>query len=67
MKLLIAMLMLGCLAAVGQNHSKPKPPTYNPAAEAVYKGTILDLRDRQCPVSGGLGSRIIMALDGGTG
>jgi hypothetical protein len=64
MKLLIAMLMLGGLAAVGQNDSKPKPPTYNPAAEAVYKGTIMDLRDRECPVSGGMGSHIIMGLDG---
>jgi len=64
MKLLIAMLMLGGLASVGQNDSKPKPPTYNPAAEAVYKGTIMDLRDRECPVSGGMGSHIIMGLDG---
>ena len=64
MKLLIAMLMLGVLAAVGQNDSKPKPPTYNPEAEAVYKRTIMDLRDREGPVSGGIGSHILMELDG---
>jgi len=65
MKLLIAILMLGwALSVVGQNDSKPKPPTYNRAAEAVYKGTILDLRDRECPVSGGMGSHIILGLDG---
>ena len=65
MKLLIAILMLGlALAAIGQNDSKPKPPAYNPAAEAVYKGTIIDLRDRECPVSGGMGSHIILGLDG---
>ena len=40
-------------------------PKYNPAAEAVYKGTIEDLRDRQCPVSGGVGSHIILKLAGG--
>ena len=65
MKLLIAILMLGLvLLAVGQNNSTPKLPKYNPAAEAVYKGTIVDLRDRECPVSGGVGSHIIMGLDG---
>jgi hypothetical protein len=65
MKLLIAILMLGLvLLAVGQNNSTPKLPKYNLAAEAVYKGTIVDLRDRECPVSGGVGSHIIMGLDG---
>jgi len=65
MKLLIAILMLGlALPAVGQNNSTPKLPKYNPAAEAMYKGTIVDLRDRECPVSGGVGSHIIMGLDG---
>jgi len=65
MKLLTAILMLGlALPAVGQNNSTPKLPKYNPAAEAMYKGTIVDLRDRECPVSGGVGSHIIMGLDG---
>ena len=65
MKLLIAILMLGlALPAVGQNNSTPKLPKYNPAAEAMYKGTIVDLRDRECPVSGGMGSHIILGLDG---
>ena len=65
MKLLIGILMSGlALPAVGQNNSKPMPPKYNLAAEAVYKGTIIDLRDRECPVSGGMGSHIILALDG---
>ena len=65
MKLLIAILVSGlALPAVGQNNSQPKPPKYNLAAEAVYQGTIIDLRDRECPVSGGMGSHIILGLDG---
>jgi len=65
MKLLIVILMSGlALPAVGQSNSKPQPPKYNLAAEAVYKGTIVDLRDRECPVSGGMGSHIILGLDG---
>ena len=65
MKLLITMVMLGlALPAMAQNHAKPKPPKYNPAAEALYKGTVVDLRDRECPVSGGMGAHIIMDLEG---
>ena len=65
MKLLIGILISGlALPALGQSNSKPQPPKYNLAAEAVYKGTIVDLRDRECPVSGGMGSHIILGLDG---
>ena len=67
MRLLIWILVLGLsTVAVAQNQKK-NVPKYNPAAEAVYKGTIDDLRDRQCPVSGGVGSHIILKLkDGNT-
>lgn len=69
MRLLIAVFVLAMFSvAVAQDASKQttkKVPKYNPAAEAVYKGTVDDLRDRQCPVSGGMGAHIIMKLDGG--
>jgi hypothetical protein len=66
MRLLVGILVLGLtLLAVAQNQSKTVPK-YNPAAEAVYKGTVDDLRDRQCPVSGGVGSHILLKLDNGT-
>ena len=65
MKLLIGMLLLGLSVPVfAQSAPKPKVPKYNPAAEAVYKGTVVDIRDRQCPVSGGVGSHIILQLEG---
>jgi TusA-related sulfurtransferase len=41
-------------------------PKYNAAAEAVYKGEVVDMRDRQCPVSGGMGSHIILKLEDGS-
>jgi len=42
-------------------------PKYNPATEAVFKGTVDEVRDRQCPVSGGMGSHVILKLaDGST-
>lgn len=66
MKLLLLILVIGsALTAFGQNTQKPAVPKYNPAAESVYKGTVGDIRDRQCPVSGGVGTHIIMKLDNG--
>lgn len=65
MKLLTLILVVGVfLPALAQTAPKKNVPKYNPAAEAVYKGTIVDLRDRECPVSGGLGAHIILKLDG---
>lgn len=40
-------------------------PKYDRAAEATFKGTVEEVRDRQCPVSGGLGSHLILRLSGG--
>jgi TusA-related sulfurtransferase len=41
-------------------------PKYDPAAEATFKGTVIDVVDRQCPMSGGLGSHLMVKLsDGG--
>jgi hypothetical protein len=72
MKLLIGILILTMsISVLGQaapSQSSPKKtvPKYNPAAEAVYKGTVDDLSDHECPVSGGMGSHVMLKLDGGT-
>jgi len=66
MKLLVLMALLGTvLLSFAQTAVKPTAPKYNAAAEAVYKGTVADVRDRQCPVSGGMGTHIIMKLENG--
>jgi hypothetical protein len=65
MKILIAVLLIG-LALPSCAQSKSGVPKYNPAAESEYKGTVVDVRDRQCPVSGGVGSHIILKLEGGS-
>jgi len=66
MKLLIGILLLALAMPVfSQSSPKKRAPSYNPAAEAVYKGTVEDLRDRECPVSGGMGSHIIMRMSNG--
>jgi len=33
-------------------------PKYDRSTEAVFKGTVDDAHDRQCPVSGGIGSHL---------
>jgi TusA-related sulfurtransferase len=67
MKFLITVLVLAAaVPSIAQNASKPLVPGYNPAAEAVYKGTVVDLRDRECPVSGGIGTHIILKLENGS-
>lgn len=70
MRLLIAVFVLAMFTvATAQTSPKPNPspkvPKYNAAAEAVYKGTVDDLKDRECPVSGGLGSHIMLKLESG--
>lgn len=68
MRLLIAIIVLASLAlaqAAPKPAPSPKVPKYNAAAEAIYKGTVDDLRDRDCPVSGGMGSHIMLKLESG--
>ena len=69
MRLLIAVFMLAMFSmAVAQSVSPEtakKMPKYKPAAEAVYKGSVDDLRNREGPVSGGMGAHIIMKLQSG--
>ena len=66
MKLLLLIFVVGlALPILGQNNQKPTVPKYNSAAEAAYKGTVQDVRDRQCPISGGVGTHILMQLENG--
>ena len=68
MRPLIAIFVLASLA-LAQSAPKPNPapnaPKDNAAAEAVDKGTVDDVRDRECPVSGGMGSHIMLKLESG--
>lgn len=44
--------------AAAQKSSGPLVPKYDKSAEAVFKGTVDEVHDRQCPVSGGMGSHL---------
>ncbi|MGC2171074.1 MAG: hypothetical protein WA555_18150 [Candidatus Sulfotelmatobacter sp.] len=57
-------LVLTIAMSAGAQKSEPRVvvPKYDPAAEATFKGTVEEVKDRQCPMSGGLGSHLILRL-----
>jgi hypothetical protein len=59
----VALFLTTAAAGTGQK-SEPgvAVPKYDPAAEAIFKGTVEEVRDRQCPVTGGMGSHLILKL-----
>ncbi len=66
--ILILALMVALAPAFANPSSTPGAgvPKYDPATESVFKGTVQEVRDRECPVSGGMGSHVILKLDDGT-
>jgi DNA/RNA endonuclease YhcR with UshA esterase domain len=59
----LALVLIITPAAAGQKSGPSVAvPKYDPAAEATFKGTVEEVRDRQCPVSGGMGSHLILRL-----
>jgi len=63
----VALLTSASLWARPNSQPKETAPRYDTATEAVFKGTVAEVKDRECPVSGGrLGSHIILKLSDGT-
>lgn len=59
----VVLVLTITLAASGQKFEPGVTvPKYNPATEATFKGTVDEVRDRQCPVSGGMGSHLVLKL-----
>jgi DNA/RNA endonuclease YhcR with UshA esterase domain len=62
-----ALLLAAAPIFAAQKPASGSVPKYDKAAEAVFKGTVDEVKDRQCPVSGGVGSHLILKLaDGST-
>lgn len=59
------ILIAAASTAAGQKTYSQTVPKYDPASEATFKGTVVDAIDRQCPVSGGLGSHLNLKLENG--
>lgn len=62
--LAVLAAMLPVLAA--QKAGDEPVPKYDKGAEAVFKGTVDEVKDRQCPVSRGMGSHLIFKLADGS-
>ena len=59
----VALALTIPLTTVGQKSAPGvSVPKYDPATEATFKGTVEEVRDRQCPMSGGMGSHLILRL-----
>ena len=60
----LAVIVVPTLAAEKGN-PQTAVPKYNPATEVTLKGRVDDVRDRQCPVSGGMGAHVILKTGDG--
>lgn len=65
--IIIALMVAALPNFAAQKPANGSVPKYDKAAEAIFKGTVDEVKDRQCPVSGGMGSHLILKLaDGST-
>ena len=63
---LIAVLLFAMAAALAPAFAaQNNVPKYNSATEVTLKGVVDEIRDRQCPVSGGMGSHVVLKLADG--
>jgi len=53
------------MVAAAQKPENESVPKYDKSTEAVFKGTVDDVKDRECPVSGGMGSHLMLKMADG--
>ena len=64
--LLLALWPISYAVAAQSSSAGASVPKYNPATESVFKGTVQEVKDRECPVSRGLGAHVILKLENGS-
>jgi DNA/RNA endonuclease YhcR with UshA esterase domain len=64
--ILIGVALITAMMSATQKPSSEPVPKYDKSTEAVFKGTVEEVKDRQCPVSGGMGSHLTLKLADGT-
>ncbi len=65
--LVISAVLLATLSTAAWQKAVGEPiPKYDKATEATFKGTVEEVKDRQCPVSRGLGSQLMLKKSDGT-
>jgi DNA/RNA endonuclease YhcR with UshA esterase domain len=65
--LLVLFVAVATASGFADQNSSPRAdvPKYDAATEATFKGTVEEVKDRVCPVSGGMGSHLTLKLAGG--
>ncbi|HEX3321204.1 MAG TPA: hypothetical protein VHR84_10915 [Terriglobales bacterium] len=61
----LLFVIASVLVLAQQKNSTEAVPKYDSSAEAVFKGTVDEVRDRECPVSRGMGAHIILKTGDG--
>jgi uncharacterized protein YdeI (BOF family) len=61
----IALILVLLFATAPSWANQQAAPKYDPSKEGTYKGTITAVKDRECPVSGGMGSHFMLKLSDG--
>jgi len=63
--IIVSLLLFSIAAFASQASVAPgAPPKYDLATEAKFQGVVEQVVDRVCPVSGGMGSHILLRLSG---
>ena len=62
----LALILTIAPTAAGQaSEQRVATPKYDPATEATFEGSVEEVRDRECPMSGGMGSHLILKVSDG--
>lgn len=64
--LVLAVVVAAAAVAVAQKPASEPVPKYDKSTEAVFKGTVEEVKDRECPVSGGMGAHLMLKLADGS-
>jgi DNA/RNA endonuclease YhcR with UshA esterase domain len=65
--LILLMVVATATIVAAQKTPNDPVPKYDKATEAVFKGIVEEVRDRECPVSGGMGAHLTLKLaEGGS-
>jgi hypothetical protein len=56
------LLSISAVAVAQKSETSVAVPQYDPATEARFIGMVEEVKDRQCPVSGGVGSHLLLKL-----
>ncbi|MGE5207303.1 MAG: hypothetical protein ACM3PW_16960 [Chlamydiota bacterium] len=65
--LAVLVALLACVAmAANQAPANGKAPKYDKATEVKLKGTVMDVRDYECPISGTMGAHVTLKVQDGS-